>query len=322
MNMVGRIHHLLACAGLCLLTLAAYSNSFDAGFALDNQMLLLGDPRIQNASADNVDLILQHTYWWPNGEAGLYRPLTTLSYLLNYAILGNGDRPGGYHWVNLLLHIANVLLVFALALRLCGQRAFRTALIIAALWAVHPVLTESVTNIVGRSDLLAALSVLSGFLLYLKGVEATGWRRILWFTALAAASAVGVFSKESAVVLPGVIILYEVLERAHGWKKVLSGCLATLAPILAMLWQRAAVLSESPPAEFPFVDNPITGASFWIGRLTAVKVLARYLWIALWPVKLSSDYSYSEIPLARNARKSSSPTSPRCNTTAWVKCRI
>ncbi len=46
-----------------------------------------------------------------------------------------------------------------------------------------------------------------------------------------------------------------------------------------MLWQRAVVLSGALPAEYPFLDNPIAGAGFWIGRLTAVKVLARYLWL-------------------------------------------
>ena len=44
--------------------------------------------------------------------AGLYRPFTTLSYLLNYAVLGNGPRPTGYHWVNLAIHEANVALVY------------------------------------------------------------------------------------------------------------------------------------------------------------------------------------------------------------------
>src|SRR5208282_4707302 len=86
----------LAAVALGLLTLLAFSNSFSTGFALDNQMLILGDTRIQSASASNIALIFRHTYWWPNGESGLYRPLTTLSYLLNYAILGNGNRPAGY----------------------------------------------------------------------------------------------------------------------------------------------------------------------------------------------------------------------------------
>jgi len=298
----------LAGLALFVLTLLAFSNSFSAGLALDNQLLISGDPRIREASAGNLSQIFQHTFWWPNGEAGIYRPLTTLSFLFNYAILGNGTAPAGYHWINFLLHAANVLLVFALSLRLFNRmpdRAFPLALSTAALWAVHPVLTESVTNIVGRADLLAGMAVLGGFWMYLKSTESAGVRRVAWLGGLAAATTAGVFSKESAVVLPGVIVLYELafhLSNVRGrLRSTLLGCAATILPIAAMLLQRALVLSASPPAEFPFVDNPIVGASFWVGRLTAIKVLARYLWLAIWPVKLSADYSYSEIPLARGS---------------------
>ena len=287
---------------LALVTLVAFSNSFSTGFALDNQVLILGDSRIQTATAANAGLILSHTYWWPNGESGLYRPLTTFSYLLNYAILEDGDRPAGYHWINFFLHTANVLLLFALMrLLLAGRaRAFWAALAIAALWAVHPLVTESVTNIVGRADLLAGFAVLSGFLLYLVSVDAAGWRRWASIAGLVLAAAIGAFSKESAVVLPGVIVLYEFASRQR-WREMWPGLLAAVAPIGIMLWQRAAVLSSSLPAEYPFADNPITGASFWIGRLTAIKILARYLWLAVWPVKLSADYSYSQIALARGS---------------------
>ncbi len=219
-----RRHYFLAALALGLLTLLAFSNSFSTGFALDNQMLILGDKRIQAANASNIALIAGHTYWWPNGESGLYRPLTTLSYLLNYAVLGNGNRPAGYHWINLLLHAGNVFLVFAIMLRLV--QALRTAFFIAMLWAVHPVLTESVTNIVGRADLLAGFGVLSGFLLYLKSKDTSGWRRGASLAGLAAATAIGVFSKESAVVLPAVIVVYE-LACGQQWRKMLAGCLAT-----------------------------------------------------------------------------------------------
>jgi tetratricopeptide (TPR) repeat protein len=283
---------------LVALTALAFSNSFSAGLALDNQALVTGDPRIREASAQNIGQIFAHTFWWPNGEAGIYRPLTTLSYLFNYAILGNGNQPAGYHWINFLLHAGNVLLVFALMRRLLG--GFQVPLFVAALWAVHPVLTESVTNIVGRADLLAGMAVLGGFLMYLKSAEATGGRRIGWLAGLAGAMAVGAFSKESAVVLPGVIILYE-LAFARRLRPMLWGCAATILPIAGMLWQRSLVLAASPPAEFPFVDNPIAGADFWTGRLTAIKVLAHYLWLTVWPLKLSADYSYSGIPLARGS---------------------
>src|ERR1700691_4057050 len=64
-------------------------------------------------------------------------------------------------------------------------RALPTAFFIAMLWAVHPILTESVTNIVGRADLIAGFAVLSGFLMYLKSTETTGWRRNAWLAGLA-----------------------------------------------------------------------------------------------------------------------------------------
>src|SRR5580693_4426782 len=89
------IRNLFAAAALCLLTFLAYSNSFQAGFAFDNKGLILQVPQIREATPQNIALIFQHSYWWPLGESGLYRPFTTLSYLFNYAILGDHDQPAG-----------------------------------------------------------------------------------------------------------------------------------------------------------------------------------------------------------------------------------
>jgi tetratricopeptide (TPR) repeat protein len=291
------LKHFLAGAALCLVTLLAYSNSFHDGLVLDSHSLILNDTRIRDASAENVGLIFEHSYFWPTSEVGLYRPATTLSYLFNYAVLGNGETPAGYHWINYILHSLNVLLLYALALRLL--RKFWPAVFIAALWAVHPVLTESVTNIIGRSDLLAGIAVLGGLLLYLKSVEATGWRLYAWLCALMAVTTVGVFSKESAVAILGVIVLYEIAfwsgrERLRG---LTLGCAAVAIPIVVMLIQRARVLAASPPAQFSFVDNPLQGASFFKARMTALAVGAKYLWLLVWPAKLSADYSYSQIPI-------------------------
>jgi protein O-mannosyl-transferase len=277
--------------------LLAFSNSFQVGFALDNKGLLLEDPRIRAATSENVQLIFQHTYWWPSGESGLYRPLTTMSYLFDYAILGSEDHPAAYHWMNLGLHFTNIVLLSILVTLFL--RSLWPSVFVVALWAVHPALTESVTNIIGRADLLSAAAVFGSLLLYIKSRELTGWPRAVCLTGLMIVTAVGVFSKESAVVIPAVIVLYEVTY----WKDLASGvralwgCLAALVPIAAMLYQRSSVLAASPPAEFPFTDNPIIGASFWAGKLTAIKIMADYLWMTVWPVKLSSDYSYSAIPL-------------------------
>jgi tetratricopeptide (TPR) repeat protein len=291
------LRHLLAATALCAAALIAYANSFQAGFTLDNKILLLQDPRIRDASAGNIGLIFQHTYWWPHGESYLYRPFATLSYLFNYAVLGNADHVAGYHSINLLLHAVNVLLAYSLAHRLI--RRFWPAVFVAGLWAVHPVLTESVTNIVGRPDLLAAGSILSGLLMALKAVESTGARRAAWLAGMMAAAAIGVFSKESAVAIVGIIAVYALVwwkEGGYG-RKLLWSCLAA-APAFAALWYlRTAALAGSPPARFPFTDNPLVAADFWTARLTALKVMGLDLWLMIWPAQLSSDYSYAQIPL-------------------------
>ena len=284
-----------ALGALCLLTLLAFANSFRSGFILDNKGLLL-DPRIREATPENITLILRHTYWWPTGESGLYRPFTTLTYLFDCAVLGDGDRPGGYHWTNLILHLGNVLLAFAIARRLI--RRFWQSFFMAAVWAVHPALTESVTNIVGRADLLAGMGVLAGFLMYLKSAE-----NAAWLAGLAVVTTLGVFSKESAVAIFPVILLYELVWRKGRQRRRIFalGIAATLAPIIAMLFVRSFVLASSPPAEFPFTDNPIVGSDWWTGRLTAISVAVRYLWLTIWPAKLSCDYSYRQIPLAHGS---------------------
>jgi protein O-mannosyl-transferase len=281
---------------LCVLTILVFANSFSAGFPFDNKALILQDARVHAATAENLGLIFGHTYWWPRGGSGLYRPFTTLTYLFNYAILGNADQAAGYHFVNLLLHLVNVLLVYALALRLIGE--FWPSALLAAVWAVDPLLTESVTNIVGRADLLASAALLGGFLLYLKGAGCDGFRRIAWFAGLMAVTAMGVFSKESAVLIVGVIVLYELLWWRDRRISLILGCVAVLIPMQAMLYQRSLALAADPPVNFPFTDNPIVGAGFWQAKLTAIKVMAHYLGLAAWPVRLSSDYSYHQIPLA------------------------
>ena len=82
-------------AALCAITLAAYANSCGMGLALDAPLVILKDTRIRMASAENLGLILHQDYWWPSFMSGLYRPATTASFLLNYAIFGNGENATG-----------------------------------------------------------------------------------------------------------------------------------------------------------------------------------------------------------------------------------
>jgi hypothetical protein len=277
-----------------VIALVAYSNSFHTGFTFDSGVLVQ-QKHIQEATRENFEFILGHSYW-PQFETGLYRPATILSFLFNYAVLGNGDHSEGYHVINFVLHAGNILLAFAVARRLV--RKFWPSVLIAGLWAVHPVLTESVTNIVGRADLLAGMSVLGGFLIYSKSTETTGWRRLAWLAGLFVTTTLGVFSKENAVTVLGVIALYELTwwRERSSIRNLSYGVIATLAPVAALLYQRSAMLAASSPPVIPFVDNPLVGSGFWVARLTALKVMAHYLALILWPANLSSDYSYAQIP--------------------------
>jgi hypothetical protein len=280
---------------LWAVTLMAYSNSFRAGMTLDNANIVQ-DSRIQAATPRNAGLIFSQEYWYGRSTTNLYRPLTTLSYLFNYAILGNGPHPAGYHWINFALHALNILLVYLLGLLVFRRTGL--ALALAGLWGLHPVLTESVTNIVGRADELAAFGVLAALLCHVKSCAASGARRLAWLAAVAAAAAVGIFCKESAIVVLAVLPLYDLaLGRGTPFRSRLAGYAALLPGVVAFFWCRAGMLAASPAGVVPFVDNPLQGAGFWTARLTAVGVLGKLFARFLWPAALSCDYSYNQIPL-------------------------
>ncbi len=285
---------MLALGGLVL---AAYSNSFQAALVFDSASAIGEDPRIREGTPENIEAILKGRYWYgDSGRAATspwYRPLTTFSYLVNYAVLGNGPRPAGYHWVNLALHEVNVALVYALGVLVLGETAPAWAL--AAIWGLHPLLTEAVTSIVGRADLLAAFGVLAGLLCHMKGANAAGRRRVAWLAGLAAAQAVGLFSKENAAVLPGIMLLYDLTwpERAT-WRRRAAAYAAAALPIVAYLYLRSGLHWH---AVIEYTENPLVAAGFWTTRLTAVKVIGKYLWLFVWPVRLSADYTYNSISL-------------------------
>jgi protein O-mannosyl-transferase len=281
---------------LAVLALLAYANSFHAGFVFDNRAVILEDARLRSFDWSHLNLILNRPYWWPIAQTPLYRPLTTLSYLLNYAVIGNADRPPGYHIVNVMLHVANVWLLFGLVRRL--TRRFWAAFFAAAVWAVHPIGTEAVTNIVGRADLLAALGVLGAVLAHLGARESSHREKWIWTAVSALAVAIGIFSKESAVAGVGLIVLVDLLwRRGSTLAGLTTAWLTVTAPVVAFLIQRALVLSQASAAPIPLVDNPIAGAGFFAGRMTALAVMGKYLAL-LFPGRWSADYSFAQIPLA------------------------
>jgi hypothetical protein len=278
--------HLLLIAALWVAGAAVYSNSFSADLVFDSKRLILSDSRIQSATAENARLVWTEDYYFRTGSSALYRPLSTLSFLFNYSVLGDGAQPAGYHWSNFAIHAANTAIVYLLGLLIFGEAA--PAFAMAALWSLHPVLTEAVTNVAGRADLLAAFGVLAGLLCYVRG----------WPALLALASAIAVCSKESGIVLLGLIPLYDLAfnRKAH-WRSRIVAYVAAALPAAVYLVMRARVLAHVSSRVISFIDNPLLDSGFFTARMTAVKVLVKYVVLMIWPVHLSCDYSYNQIPL-------------------------
>lgn len=176
---LGGAAHAAVIAVLGAIVLLTFANTLhNTGFALDNKFIILEDPRLRDSKPENIQQIFQQDYWWPKAVSGLYRPLTTFSYMLNYKVFGNRDNAAGYHWVNFLIHWVNAVLVYLVVLVLMEN--LWPAVLVAILFAVHPIVTESVTNIVGRADLFATLSVLLTFVLYAKSAVVSEEPEIKW----------------------------------------------------------------------------------------------------------------------------------------------
>ncbi|MBD3236107.1 MAG: hypothetical protein GF330_05345, partial [Candidatus Eisenbacteria bacterium] len=139
---------------LVLLFLAAllpYGNALRTGFAYDDAAIVIENPTASPAAPWWTPLV--RPYWPEPHDAGLYRPLTSLTYRLQRGWTGTAPVP--FHLLNVLLHAATSLLAYAVLRRLFTRQGW--ALPIALLFAVHPLHTEAVTGIVGRAELLAAL---------------------------------------------------------------------------------------------------------------------------------------------------------------------
>lgn len=275
----------------------AYANALRTGLPLDAAPLVLGNPALRALTWDNVRTLFTSDYWAPFGTNGLYRPLTTFSFLVDWTVLGYGQRPTGYHATNLVLHYGCAAAMFALLGR--AGLSVRPALLASLLFAVHPATTEVVTNVAGRADLLATLAVLIGLLCHAHAGAAAGRARVLWSAGLVVSGLVGAFAKENAIVLVALVVAWDAAfarPPVRPWTLARGPLL--LAPVVAlMLGARWAVQRAGWPVETSTLDNPLLAADFWAARLTAVKVLGQQLGTLVAPVWLSADYSADQIPV-------------------------
>jgi protein O-mannosyl-transferase len=191
--------HPLSCAAIVAAAAAlAYLNSFHGAFQLDDYKVVLSDPAVRSLGG-----------WWSDLGRGI-RPLLKLSYALNWA---SGLGIFGFHLVNLLIHLGVSLLVLLLARKLTGSlsRTGWVALFAALLFALHPVQTEAVTYVAGRSASLMALFYLASITAYIRG-RLEG-RPLFTFALSPALFLLALAVKETAATLPAALLLWE-LTRA------------------------------------------------------------------------------------------------------------
>ncbi|MGQ9897262.1 MAG: tetratricopeptide repeat protein [Acidobacteriota bacterium] len=185
-----------------------YANTLFNGFVYDDISIIQTNPYITDWR--RIPELFAKGYWaHKTGGGGNYRPLTIITFTLEYAFWRLA--PLGYHLVNSLLHVVNVALLFRL-LR-CYRVAPGIAGVAALVFAVHPVHTEAVANVIGRAELLG---MFFGGLMWWAWVAARRARRAwfrswAWRSAAALAYLGAVFSKENMVTLPAALWLAEVL---------------------------------------------------------------------------------------------------------------
>lgn len=280
-------------AGLILI---AYSNTFNASFHFDDDAAISENHIIKQPTAENVFNLMQGS-----------RPLVYLSLMLNYRL--GALNPVGWHIFNILVHILNSFFVYLLILWTLSapplraryaEKSNRLALFAGLLFAVHPIQTESVTYIISRTELLATFFYLATFLLFIKGTDKNKFVYYVGagFTALCAMG-----SKEWAVTLPAVLMVYDFLFLAGGsFRKVLSRWKAYLLVMLAwgeIYHTTRHLLSIAQPGtagmdnSAGFNISPARGITAWTYLLTSFNVIWTYIRLLFLPINQNLDYDYA-----------------------------
>lgn len=145
------------------------------------------------------------------------RPVAMLTYAVNFSM--GRLEPAGYHLFNITVHLLTgfvIYLLFVKTLSFPGSGFPRSsesiglvALIPALLWTVHPIQTQAVTYVVQRMASMVALFYLCSLLAYVQGRTETGSRSYLWFGISAIAAFLALETKENAVTLPAMMLLYD-----------------------------------------------------------------------------------------------------------------
>lgn len=259
---------------------------------LDDQIYVAQNTRIGDGwTLDNVHWAFTTTYF------ANWHPIVWLSYFVDDELFG--EDPGGFHTTNLMIHIANALLVYVVLFRMTG--ALAQSMLVAILFAIHPLHVEPVAWISSRKDLLSAFF---GFLSILAYVQYTRRGSFFWFVMSLLVFTCSLMSKQMLVTLPFLLIVFDVwpLQRARfprcetgeqtsefdvqPWRRIFLEKTPFL--LLAFVFCGIAVAAQKTEgnlaslAEIPFATR----------IANAVVVYTLYMFKTIWPAKLSVYYPY------------------------------
>jgi protein O-mannosyl-transferase len=278
-------------SGVALAAALVYLNSLWNGFALDDVHIIERNSRVHNLGALR-DIWL--TPYWPyfGGELGLWRPFAIFGYAVQWAAAGGA--PWLFHAVSILLHVIATVLVFLLLERLTDRYA---ALAGTLIFAVHPVHTEAVANIVGQAELIVAIGLLGACLVHVTrppGLHVSWPRRLL----LLGFFSMALYTKENAVVLPGLLLALDLAQRriplsmpgAVAWIRAVTMPLFLLGASLALyLVLRFEVLGGALTGVDAGPDFPFLKEQYRI--LNGVRAFPEFMRLLVFPLELAADYA-------------------------------
>jgi tetratricopeptide (TPR) repeat protein len=276
-----------ACLVIALVVTIGYANSLNCGFAQDDVYVVTVNRAIRDLP--HIYRVFAQPYWGiGHEEQGTYRPVVNISLALNYAV--HGFHPLGYHFVNLALHTINCWLLYGLVY--AYTRWSQLALFTALLFAAHPVHVEAVTQVVGRTELLAAGFGFLSWHAYLRIGEGRHWRWLAW-----AAFAGGMYAKESALTLIGVIGLAELcagrLRTRQEWQRAALDATGHLVVAASDILIRRLVNGQFGVHG----DQTFFHGDPWHTRfLTMAQGMVEYFRLLVFPYRLCAFYDFSFFP--------------------------
>ena len=288
MEAVSRQEELRRYAALAIALLAALASltGLQNGFALDDVHIIVQNVRMHSlSSAMNV---FGESYWPPDKGGALYRPLTSLGFILQWWA-GSGS-PLPFHIVSIALYALVSVAVFRLAAAVVD---WHTAWIAAALFAVHPLHVEVVANVVGQAELWAALLAIPAVTIFVRARRAGELSRSDTLI-IAALYGGALLFKEHVVVLPLLVITAELLVVGGSarWRErlvrimPLIGLMAVVALVFIIL--RASVLGG---VEGAGISPIFVGLGYETRFFTMLRVMMEWIRLFFWPARMATDYA-------------------------------